>query len=184
MGRSLKIELNHMLMQCWFNGGLLFTPLPQTWDWMPRAFVPLKTRAAFNQHIFLLVYIHCDTMLVRGCTGVIYGGPTLSRHWVGVSYTCKTTWLTVVTRPASARHSLLPGVECMPASASDAGPTFNRGRVGFSVRSVETLTPALNTAQGLNSCWPAPATVDQHWVSVVLTCSGLRHQPEIVMNKE
>ena len=46
----------------------------------------LKTYcAALNPHNFLLVDIRCDTMLVRSCTGVTEGGPTLSRHWDGVT---------------------------------------------------------------------------------------------------
>ena len=60
-------------------------------------FMPLKTRAALNQHNFLLVHMRCDTMLVQGCTGVTDSGPTLNRHWVSLS--CMPTRRIVVTSP-------------------------------------------------------------------------------------
>ena len=142
--------------------------------------MPLKRRAGFNQHIFLLVDMRCVTMLLRGCSGVTYGGPTLSRCIL-----CRLTGLIVITRPASKTYCPVLNV-CRPAPATLAQHLTNVGPMSACAllshsHQHKTLLSIDQLLAGTSDRGPASI---RHWVSVVLTCSGLRHQPQIVMNIE
>ena len=126
--------------------------------------------------------MRCDTMLVGGCTGVTDGGPALSRHWVGVSYVhahCSHA------RRASKTYCPVLNV-CWPTLATLAQHLTDVG----SVSSCAMLTHGhehktqLIIEQLLAGAGDNGPALNRHRVSVVLICSGLGHQPKIVMNIE
>ena len=137
---------------------------------------------------FILVDIRCDTMMGRVCTGVTAPLQAMGQHWDSIGsmygvydYTAHCTEVC----PASKMPCPISN-RCWPAPAMLAQHLAVIGSVSACTlwahwHQHEALLGVAWVMAGAGDDGPA---LNLRWVSVMLTCSGHRHQLEIVMDIE